>query len=93
MMTGGMQARDYVPPGDIKENGTVDKYSLAEQRVKPAPEVESVIEENSGEQSNGFLESTVHPVQEDPLPPPPIEESVEEPQKHTYASVVCICCF
>ena len=88
-----MQTRDYMPPGDITENGTADKYALAEQRVQQTPEVESVIEDNPREQVNGFLESTIHPIQEDPLPPPTIEESVEEPQKHTYASVVCICCF
>lgn len=88
MISGGMQTRDYMPPGDIAENGTADKYALAEPRLQQTPEVESVIEDNPREQANGFLESTIHPIQEDPLPPPTIEESVEEPQKHTYASVL-----
>lgn len=88
MMSGGMQVRDYMPPGNIKENGTAEKYSMAEQRVPQTPEVENVIEDNPREQANGFIESTGNLTQEVPLPPPPTEESVEEPQKHTYASVL-----
>lgn len=82
-----MQARDFIPPGDIKENGTADKYSMAEQRLQQTPVVESILDENSREQANGFHESPMNAIQE--LSPAHIEESVEEPQKHTYASVVC----
>ncbi|KMS95615.1 hypothetical protein BVRB_006630 [Beta vulgaris subsp. vulgaris] len=86
MMSGGMQARDFIPPGDIKENGTADKYSMAEQRLQQTPVVESILDENSREQANGFHESPMNAIQE--LSPAHIEESVEEPQKHTYASVL-----
>lgn len=86
MISGGMQARDYMPPSDIKENGAVDKYSMPEQRLQQAPEVESILEDNSREQANGFLENPINPMQE--IPPSQIEDAVEEPQKHTYASVL-----
>jgi len=87
-MTGGMQARDYMPPVDIKENGTADKYPIPEQQLQQAPDVECVLEDNPRETANGFHASTVNPMQE--APPSIIEESIEEPQKHTYASVVCV---
>ena len=85
-----MQARDYMPPSDIKENGSVDKFLVAEQRLQQPPEVESILEDNSREQANGFLESPIKPVRE--LPLAQMEELIEEPQKHTYASVVCALC-
>jgi len=88
MVTEGMQARDYMPPVDIKENSTADKYSMPEQRLQQAPEVECVLEDHTREAANGFHDSTVYPMQE--APPSVIEESIEEPQKHTYASVVCV---
>uniref|UniRef100_A0A7C9AM28 NTF2 domain-containing protein n=1 Tax=Opuntia streptacantha TaxID=393608 RepID=A0A7C9AM28_OPUST len=86
IMTGGMQARDYMPPVDIKENGTADKYPIPEQQLQQAPDVECVLEDNPRETANGFHASTVNPMQE--APPSIIEESIEEPQKHTYASVL-----
>lgn len=82
-----MQARDYIPSGEIKENGAVDTYSMPEQRLQQAPEVENILEVSSREQANSFLESPINPIQE--IPPSQIEESVDEPQKHTYASIVC----
>ncbi|XP_021721545.1 putative G3BP-like protein [Chenopodium quinoa] len=86
MISGGMQARDYMPPADIKENGAVDNYSMPKQRLQQAPEVENILDVNSREQANGFLESPINPIQE--IPPSHIEDSAEEPQKHTYASVL-----
>ncbi|KAL2923020.1 putative G3BP-like protein [Bienertia sinuspersici] len=86
MMTAAMQARDYMPPGDVKENGTVDKYSIPEQRLQQAPEVESILEDNSREQTNGFLASPMTLIQD--IPQAQIEDPVEEMQKHTYASVL-----
>ncbi|KAL9232933.1 hypothetical protein vseg_007992 [Gypsophila vaccaria] len=83
MMTGGMQ---YMPSAEIKENGGADKYSMSEQRLQQAPEVESILEDHSREQGNGFLENQINPIQE--APHSPIEESAEEPQKHTYASIL-----
>ena len=90
MMGGGMQARDYMPPADIKENGTVDEFSIPDQRLQQAPEVERILEDNSREHTNGFLESPITSIQD--LSPAQMEESIEEPQKHTYASVVCALC-
>ncbi|CAO2821980.1 unnamed protein product [Amaranthus hypochondriacus] len=86
MMGGGMQARDYLPPADIKENGTVDEFSMPDQRLQQAPEVERILEDNSRERTNGFLESPITSIQD--LSPAQMEESIEEPQKHTYASVL-----
>ncbi|XP_074307095.1 nuclear transport factor 2 isoform X2 [Silene latifolia] len=86
MMSGGMQARDYMSPDNIEENGGIDNYSIPDQRLQQVAEVESVLEDHSREQANGFLECPIDPVQE--VPPMSMEESVEEPQKHTYASVL-----
>ncbi|KAH9617051.1 hypothetical protein KSS87_023103 [Heliosperma pusillum] len=86
MMSGGMQTRDYMSPDDIKENGGIDNYSMSDQRLQQVAEVESVLEDHSREHANGFLECQIDPIQE--VPPLSMEESVEEPQKHTYASVL-----
>ncbi|GAB4851337.1 hypothetical protein Ancab_030730 [Ancistrocladus abbreviatus] len=86
MMGGGLQSREYMAPVDIKENGTVDKYPLPEQRMQQVPNTDGIVQDNPGEQTNGFLENTMNAVQEVPISS--IEESVGEPQKHTYASVL-----
>lgn len=84
-MMGGVQARDYIAPAAAKENGTVDDYSMPDQRLQQVSDAEHVLEDNSGEQTNGFLENNLNVVQEIPQQ---VEESVAEPQKHTYASVL-----
>lgn len=88
LMGGDIQGREFVAPVNIKENGTVDKHSLQEQQLHQAPESESFVDNSSVQESNGSLLHTVHTIQEHL---PPFEEPVREPQKHTYASIVCSC--
>lgn len=86
MLGGETQAREFVVPADVKENGRLDDYSYSEQQLQHIPEAESILEDNFA-QSNGSLQSSMDPVPE--LLSAPVEEPVGEPQKHTYASIVC----
>ncbi|KAF7150726.1 hypothetical protein RHSIM_Rhsim02G0044000 [Rhododendron simsii] len=85
MLGGETQAREFVVPADVKENGRLDDYSYSEQQLLHIPEAESILEDNFA-QSNGSLQSSMDPVPE--LLSAPVEEPVGEPQKHTYASIV-----
>lgn len=87
LLGGEIQAREFVAPTEVKENGLADNYSFSEQRLQQVPESEHMLENNASEESNGLLQNTVNAVQ-DHLPPA-VEEPVGEPQKHTYASIVC----
>ena len=73
-------------PTEVYENGPVDNYSYSEQRLQHVSESELILENDAAE-SNGLLQNTVNAVQ-DHLPPN-AEEPIGEPQKHTYASIVC----
>lgn len=86
LLSGEIQAREFVAPAEVKENGLVDNYSFAEQRLQQVAESEHILENNAAEESNGLLQNTVNVVQ-DHLPPA-VEEPVGEPQKHTYASIL-----
>ncbi|XP_004497787.1 nuclear transport factor 2-like [Cicer arietinum] len=86
MLGGDIQAREYVAPNEVKENGVVDNYGFSEQRMQRGPDSEHIREDNVAEESNGSLHSSGNAVQ-DHLPASP-EESVGEPQKHTYASIL-----
>ncbi|KAI8566545.1 hypothetical protein RHMOL_Rhmol02G0048900 [Rhododendron molle] len=85
MLGGETQAREFVVPADVKENGRLDDYSYSEQQLQHIPEAENILEDNFA-QSNGSLQSSMDPVPE--LLSAPVEEPVGEPQKHTYASIV-----
>lgn len=85
MMGGETQAREFVIPADVRENGQLDDYSYSEQQLQHIPEAESILEDNFA-QSNGSLQSSMDPVS-DHLSAP-VEEPVGEPQKHTYASIL-----
>ena len=87
LLGGDIQGREFVVPVDVKENGPVDKYSLPEQLLQQSPEFESIVENSYVQESNGSLLHTVLTAQEHV--PPPVKEPVGEPQKHTYASIVC----
>ena len=81
------RAMEFVAPADIKENGPVDTYSFSEEPLQHIPEADSILNGNFAE-SNGSLENSV-----DRAPDhlsAPVEEPVGEPQKRTYASIVCI---
>lgn len=85
MMGGEVQAREFAPTSDVKENGLVDNYRVPE-RSQPVPESESALEANQPAESNGSVQNVVNASQENS--PTSVDESVGEPQKHTYASIV-----
>lgn len=88
MLGGDFQARELVIPSNVEQNGRVENYSFPEESLQHVPETENIMENSYAvQQSNGSLLSTMNPVQ-DHLSSP-IEEPAEEPQKHTYASIVC----
>jgi hypothetical protein len=88
LLGGEVQAREFLPPTEVKENGRpVDNYSFTEQRSQQVHDSEHILENDAAEESNGLLQNTMNAVQ-DHLPPA-AEEPVGEPQKHTYASIVC----
>lgn len=86
-MGGAVPTGEYITAADRKENGTVDQYSFPEQRLKKVQEPERILEDTSQKHANGYLENTQDAAQE--VTPSLVEEAVEEPQKHTYASIVC----
>lgn len=86
MMGGEVQAREYASTADVKENGPVDSYRVSE-RSQPDPELESTLEANQTAESNGSVQNVVIASQDNS--PTSVDESVGEPQKHTYASIVC----
>lgn len=86
MLGGEIQAREFVAPVNAMENGPVDRYSFPEQRLQQVTETDNILEDNSGEDSNGSLQNVMNTLQD--LPPAPVDEPVGEPQKHTYASIL-----
>ncbi|GAV56674.1 NTF2 domain-containing protein/RRM_6 domain-containing protein [Cephalotus follicularis] len=77
---------DYVLEEEAIEDDPVDKYSLPEQEQQEDPEAEIVIEETPVEESATSLRSVFNVVQEPPAAA--MEESVGEPTKKTYASIL-----
>lgn len=63
----------------------VDMKPAKEQQLQ-TPEVESIREDNYAVKTNGSVQNSVNALQDHLTP---VEEVVEEPQKHTYASIVC----
>lgn len=86
--TGGdIQAREFAPASaKLEENGPIDSYGFSEEQLQNISEADDILEEDYGVQSNGSVQSSMKPLQ-DPLPVP-VEDTVGEPQKHTYASIV-----
>lgn len=87
MLSGDIMAREIVGPASIEENGSVDNYNFAGQQLQRVPDADNILEENFAVPSNGSLQITRNPAQEQFSPP--VEEPAGEPQKHTYASIVC----
>lgn len=85
-----IQSREFVDPADIIENGVDYGYRFSEQQLQLSPEAECILEDNFPE-SNGSFQNSINPVS-DHLSAP-VEELIEEPRKHTYASIVCITYF
>lgn len=87
MLGGDIQPREFVSP-KIEETGPIaNGYNYSEEQIQQVPETEKIIEENYPVQSNGSLHGAVNSVPD--RFSSPVEESVVEPQKHTYASIVC----
>lgn len=82
-----IQARDFAAAPKHEENGPIESYSFPEERLQKVSEAESILEENYAVQSNGSLHSSMKPLQHDHLAVS-VEDTVGEPQKHTYASIV-----
>lgn len=82
------EAREYVNSVHI-EDDPVDKYSIPEQQEEEEtePEPEVVVEETPAEEIPASFPTDVNTVQAPPLSA--VEEPVGEPQKKTYASIVC----
>ncbi|KAI5348186.1 hypothetical protein L3X38_001073 [Prunus dulcis] len=85
LLGGEIQTRDFAAPA-VKENGPVESYGFAEQRLQQVVETENLLDDSVVEQSNGSLHSTVNTVQ-DHLSAS-VEEPIGEPQKQTYASIL-----
>lgn len=86
MLGGEIHSREYVnSPSDVKENGPVDNYGFTE-RLQQVSEPENILEDNSADQPNESLQNTVNSLPEHFSS---VDDQVGEPQKHTYASIVC----
>ncbi|WCJ38217.1 Nuclear transport factor 2 (NTF2) family protein with RNA binding (RRM-RBD-RNP motifs) domain [Euphorbia peplus] len=79
------EAREYVSAVHI-EDDPVDKYSLPEQQQQPDYENEIVVEEAPVEEAPTSFHGNVNVVHDTPVAA--LEESAEEPQKKTYASIL-----
>eukprot|EP00262_Sarcandra_glabra_P013408 TRINITY_DN370_c2_g3_i1.p1 TRINITY_DN370_c2_g3~~TRINITY_DN370_c2_g3_i1.p1 ORF type:complete len:471 (+),score=111.44 TRINITY_DN370_c2_g3_i1:117-1529(+) len=100
---GEIETREFLLSSHVEENDPVDKYSLpeAEQLVS---EADDLVEEIPAEEesSTASFPVTVNTVQDSPVtdsvpgamstirdpPPAPVEESVGETTKQTYASIL-----
>lgn len=83
-INGAVQAREFAPPV-VKENGHIDNHKFVEQQLQQVPESKSFIEENTAEANS--MPQSASTGSQDHLPVS-VEEHAEEPQKHTYASIV-----
>ncbi|KAJ0481590.1 putative Ras GTPase-activating protein-binding protein [Helianthus annuus] len=79
-----IHARDFVQPAAVVENGTANNYGFQEQQLQ-ALVAESILEDSYPVQTNGSVQNSVNALQNHMTP---VEEVVEEPQKHTYASIL-----
>ncbi|KAK9068738.1 hypothetical protein SSX86_012853 [Deinandra increscens subsp. villosa] len=84
ILGGDIQARDFVPPTTVVENGTANNYSFQEQQLQ-APRAESVLENSYVVHTNGSGQNPGNALEDYCA----VVEPVGEPQKHTYASIVC----
>lgn len=83
-LNGTVQAREFAAPV-VKENGHLDNHKFVEQQLQQVPEPKSIVEENTAEVNS--MHQNASTVSQDHLPVS-VEEHAEEPQKHTYASIV-----
>ena len=86
-MGGNIQPREFTVPAKLEENGPINGNNYQEEHIQQVPETEKILEENFAVHSNGSLQGTMNSVPDHFSPP--VEEPAMEPQKHTYASIVC----
>ncbi|XP_024027127.1 putative G3BP-like protein, partial [Morus notabilis] len=85
LLGGEIHTREFVAR-DVKESGPADNYGFVEQRLQQVAESESILDENSADQTNGSLPNTLNSLEDQRSLS--VEESIGEPQKHTYASIL-----
>ncbi|KAJ1409482.1 RNA-binding domain superfamily [Sesbania bispinosa] len=83
---GDTQAREFVAENEVKENGVVDNHGFSEQQMQQVHDAEHIEEDVVAEASHGSIQPTVDAAQDHA--PTSAEEPPEEPQKHTYASIL-----
>ncbi|KGN56809.1 nuclear transport factor 2 [Cucumis sativus] len=83
-LNGAVQVREFAPPV-VKENGHIDNHKFVEQQVQQVPEAKNIIEENTAEVNS--MHHNASAISQDHFPVS-VEEHAEEPQKHTYASIL-----
>ncbi|XP_022979333.1 putative G3BP-like protein [Cucurbita maxima] len=83
-LNGPVQVREFTAPV-VKENGHMDSHKFVEQQLQQVPEPKNIIEENTTEVNS--MHQNTSTVLQDHLPVS-VEEHAEEPQKHTYASIL-----
>ncbi|KAJ1377940.1 RNA-binding domain superfamily [Sesbania bispinosa] len=87
LVGGDIQAREFVAENEVKENGVVDNHGFSEQQMQQVHDAEQHNEEDVvAEVSHGSIQPTVDAAQDHA--PTSAEEPPEEPQKHTYASIL-----
>lgn len=87
MSAGDIQSREMIAPAKVTEDATVNDYRRPEELIHQIPETEEILEDNFEVHSNGAFQETDNIAHD--LFFGPMEESIVEPQKHTYASIVC----
>lgn len=87
LLGGDIQARNIVATNEVKENGAVDNYRFSQQQMQRVHNSECIQEDVVADDSYSSLQPTVNAVQNHV---PFAEEPPEVPQKHTYASIVCV---
>ncbi|KAL2325039.1 hypothetical protein Fmac_024097 [Flemingia macrophylla] len=85
LLDGDLQARDIVSANEVKENGAVNNYGFSQQQMQQLHDAECIHEDVVAQESHGSLQSTVNVLQDHI---PSAEQHPEEPQKHTYASIL-----
>ncbi|XP_051129951.1 nuclear transport factor 2-like isoform X2 [Andrographis paniculata] len=85
ILGGDIQSKQFLASEKIEEDAPVNNYSYHEDQLQ-VPTTEKNLDEDFDLQANGVLHGNVH--SEHDQFSSPNEESVAEPQKHTYASIV-----
>ncbi|KAK7278521.1 hypothetical protein RJT34_23551 [Clitoria ternatea] len=86
LLGGDIQASNFVATNEVKENDAINNYGFSEQQMQQVHDSEHIQEDVVAKESHGSLQPAVNSVQDNV--PSSAEEPPEEPQKHTYASIL-----